>query len=170
MDTQNITILGIGNLLLKDEGLGIIALKKLEERYIFPPNVRLIDGGVLGLGLLGVLTESDVVIVLDAIKNGAKPGTVLRIAHGQIPSRLRAKNSLHQIDFLETLAVCELLDKTPHCVILGIEPKEITTVEMDLSQEVWASMELLIGMVLEELRGLGIVPIERGKDVPCHSC
>ncbi|MFN3533847.1 MAG: HyaD/HybD family hydrogenase maturation endopeptidase [Desulfatiglandales bacterium] len=159
--TQRITILGIGNLLLKDEGLGIHALKTLEERYDFPPQVRLVDGGVLGLGLLSVLSESEFLIVLDAVKNGERPGTVYRIDEKEIPTRIRAKNSLHQIDFLETLAASELIGKRPKCTILGIEPKDIESVDIELSPEVADAMEELIGLVILELHNRGIVPMEK---------
>jgi len=158
---QKITILGIGNLLLKDDGLGIHALHLLKERYEFPEGVELVDGGVLGLGLMGVLTESEYVIVLDSIKNGGSPGQLHRVQDPQILTRMRAKNSLHEIDFLETLSACELLGKRPRCVILGIEPKEIYQVDMELSKEVLSSMEPLIQLVIQELNALGIAPKER---------
>lgn len=166
---MKITILGIGNLLLKDEGIGIHALRRLEERYTFPPEVELVDGGVLGLGLLSVFSNSDLVLVLDAVKNGQEPGSVYRIEDKDIPLRMRAKNSLHQIDFLETLCASELIDMRPKCLIFGIEPKEIESVGMDLSPEVEGSMEELLKMVIEELKHFGIESKEKG-DVPCHPC
>jgi hydrogenase maturation protease len=151
--SPKVTILGIGNLLLKDDGLGIHALELLKERYEFPQGVELVDGGVLGLGLMGVLTEAEYVIVLDSIKNGGRPGQIYRIQDPDIITRMRGKNSLHEIDFLETLSACELLGKRPRCVILGIEPKEIYQVDIQLSQEVFESMEDLIQLAIQELKG-----------------
>jgi len=159
--SPKVTILGIGNLLLKDDGLGIHALELLKERYEFPQGVELVDGGVLGLGLMGVLTEAEYVIVLDSIKNGGRPGQIYRIQDPDVITRMREKNSLHEIDFLETLSACELLGKRPRCVILGIEPKEIYQVDIQLSQEVFESMEDLIQLVIQELKDLGIRPKER---------
>ena len=72
---MHITIMGVGNLLLTDEGFGIHVVKLLEEHYEFPQNVSVIDGGVLGLNLLGVISEADQLIVIDAVKNGEAPGS-----------------------------------------------------------------------------------------------
>lgn len=166
---MRITILGIGNLLLKDEGVGIHALRRLEERFKFPPMVELVDGGVLGLGLLHILSNSDMVIVLDAVKNGKRPGSLYRIDDKGLSVRFRAKNSLHQIDFLETLFASELIGKRPKCVVFGIEPKDILSVDMNLSPEVESSMDALIDLVLLELKAYGIVPEEKYY-VSCDSC
>lgn len=166
---MRITILGIGNLLLKDEGIGIHALRRIEGKYRFPPEVELVDGGVLGLGLLHTLSNSDIVIVLDAIKNGKTPGSLYRIDDKELSIRVRAKNSLHQIDFLETLFASELIGKRPKCVVIGIEPKDTSSVDMNLSPEVEGAMDGLIEMVLLELKNHGIVPEERF-NVPCDTC
>jgi hydrogenase maturation protease len=150
-DIMQITIMGVGNLLLTDEGFGIHVVKLLEERYEFPQNVSVIDGGVLGLNLLGVISEADHLIVIDAVKNGKAPGTLYRIDGKSIPERIRAKNSLHQVDFLETLTLCQALDKTPETVILGVEPKDIETLGIDLTQTTLKKVDETIEMVLAEL-------------------
>ncbi len=148
---MRITIMGVGNLLLTDEGFGIHVVKLLEEHYEFPQNVSVIDGGVLGLNLLGVISEADQLIVIDAVKNGEAPGSLYRIERESIPERVRAKNSLHQVDFLETLTLCQALDKTPETVILGVEPEDIETLGIDLTQTTLKKVDKMIEMVLAEL-------------------
>ena len=107
----NITVLGIGNILLTDEGFGVRVVEKLYETYEFPDHVDLVDGGVLGINLLGVIAEAQHLIVVDAVKNRQPPGTLYRLEKDELPERILLKNSLHQTDFLETLTLCQAIDK-----------------------------------------------------------
>lgn len=152
---RHIMVLGVGNILFTDEGVGIHAVESLRERYEFAPNVSLEDGGVLGMNLLGVISEADHLIVVDAIKNGKEPGTLYRLEGEEIPKRVFAKNSLHQVDLLEALTLCQVLDKTPETVIVGVEPKDIQTVGLELTPPVRERVDDLILMVLGELDRLG---------------
>lgn len=156
MNKKAITILGIGSILFRDEGFGIRVVQRLEELYEFPENVTLVDGGVLGMNLLGIMSEADHLIVIDAIRNRGRPGTVYRLEGDEIPSRIRAKNSLHQIDFLETLTLCQALDRVPETVILGVEPEDIETLDVNLTPTLQARVEQVTEMVLQELTRLGI--------------
>lgn len=169
---SRITILGVGNLLFRDEGVGVRVVERLLQRYEFPENVRLVDGGVLGLGLLGVISETDHLIVVDAIRNQGEPGTLYRLEGDEVPKRLYAKNSLHQVDLLETLAVAPALDHEPETVILGVEPEDIESLSIELSPPVQDAVEPLVEKVLRELARLGAVAREKGAvgDVPCHTC
>jgi len=148
-------VLGVGNLLFTDEGVGIHAVEALLERYEFPENVSIEDGGVLGMNLLGIISEADQLIVVDAIKNGGAPGALHRLAGDEIPKRILAKNSLHQVDLLEALTLCQALDKVPETVIVGVEPEDIETLGLELTPPVQEKMDDLIAMVLRELDRLG---------------
>lgn len=149
-------VLGVGNLLLTDEGVGIHAIETLLERYEFPENVSIEDGGVLGMNLLGIISEADQLIVVDAIKNGGAPGALHRLAGDEIPKRILAKNSLHQVDLLEALTLCQALDNVPETVIVGVEPEDIETLGLELTPTVRERMDDLIAMVLRELDRLGV--------------
>ena len=116
----DVMVLGVGCILYTDEGFGVRVVEKMEALYEFSDNVLLVDGGVLGINLLGVISKPDHLIVVDAIRNKGKPGDLYRLAGDQIPQRIRAKNSLHQVDFLEALTLCQALDKVPETVIIGI--------------------------------------------------
>lgn len=149
-------ILGVGNILFRDEGFGIRVVETLQERYEFPDNVSLTDGGVLGVGLLGIISEADHLIVIDAIRNKGKAGDLYRLEGQAIPDRIRAKNSIHQIDFLEALTLCQALDKVPETVILGAEPEDIESLDLELTPVIREKIEPVIAMVLAEMDRLNI--------------
>ncbi len=148
-------ILGVGSILFSDEGFGIRVLEKLQTLYEFPENVSLVDGGVLGLNLLGVISDADHLIVIDAVRGKGMPGDLYRLEGDAIPARIRAKNSLHQIDLLEALTFCQVLDKVPETVILGVEPEDIETLSTELTSVIHAKIDPMIHMILAELERLG---------------
>ena len=151
-----VMVLGIGCILYSDEGFGVRVVEKMQACYEFSENVLLVDGGVLGINLLGVISKPDHLIVVDAIRNQGKPGDLYRLEGDQIPQRIRAKNSLHQVDFLEALTMCQALDKVPETVIIGVEPEDIETQSLELTTAVQAQVDPVIEMVLAELERLGV--------------
>ncbi|OQY47417.1 MAG: hydrogenase expression/formation protein, partial [Desulfobacteraceae bacterium 4572_87] len=88
MNEKQITVLGVGNILFTDEGVGVRVLERLNEQYDFPSNVAMVDGGVLGMNLLGTISEADHLIVIDAVRNGQEPGTLYRLEGEEIPQRV----------------------------------------------------------------------------------
>ena len=155
-DQPRITILGVGNILLSDEGVGVRVVERLNGAYTFPDNVQVLDGGVLGMRLMGVIGNTDILIVVDAVKNSKAPGTLYRLADEQIPRRVLAKQSMHQIDLPEVLALCATIDKNPRTVVVGIEPEDISTMAVELTPAIAARVEDLVAMVLAELDRLGV--------------
>lgn len=164
-------ILGVGNKLLTDEGFGVHVVEKLTDRYEFDDNVSVVDGGVLGIHLLGTMSEADELIVVDVIRNGGEPGTRYRIDHEDIPNRVRAKNSLHQIDFLEALTLCQALDHVPRTTIIGVEPVDIESQGIELTPTIAEQIDPIVDRVLEELDRLGASWRRKGagENVPCNS-
>ena len=153
----DITVLGIGNILLTDEGFGVRVIEKLYETYEFPDNVAIVDGGVLGINLLGVIAEAQHLIVVDAVKNKQPPGTLYRLEKDELPERILLKNSLHQTDFLETLTLCQVIDKVPQTtVVLGVEPADITTHSVEMTPVVAARVDDMMDHVVAELGRLGV--------------
>ena len=154
--SSQVMILGVGSILYSDEGFGVRVVQEMQKRYAFPENVSVVDGGVLGVNLLGVISQPDHLIVVDVIRNKGKPGDLYRLSGKQIPERIRAKNSLHQVDFLEALTLCQALDKVPETVIIGVEPEDIETLSIELTPTTQSRLDEVIGMVLAELDHLGI--------------
>jgi hydrogenase maturation protease len=163
-----VMILGIGNLLFRDEGFGIRVISRILDTFSFPDRVSVEDGGVLGVNLLGIISGADHLIVVDAVRNRGNPGDLYRLDGKAVPERIRAKNSLHQVDFLEALTLCQALDKVPETVIIGVEPEDIETLSTELTPVVEARVEDAVRMVTDELDRLG-VPYCRGAQ-PHVSC
>jgi hydrogenase maturation protease len=160
----DVMILGIGSVLYSDDGFGIRVAKRLENGFDFPDRVQVVDGGVLGINLLGVISKPKHLIVVDTMRNGGPPGELYRVEGEAIPERIRAKNSLHQVDFLEALTLCQALDHVPQTVIIGVEPADIETLGLAMTPPVRDQVEPAIRMVLAELDRLQ-VPYRR-KDKP----
>lgn len=149
-------VLGVGNVLLTDEGAGVWALRRLEAGYDFPPNVKLVDGGVLGLSLTGMMMDSDRVVVIDTVRGGDEPGTLYRFEWESKPAHIQYKDSLHQIDLMETMGTLALLDQAPRVVVLGVEYQDINNWGMELTPPVTKALPALVQLVIDELRGLGL--------------
>lgn len=153
---QQILIMGLGCILLSDEGFGVRVINELNKRYVFPEHVSVVDGGVLGIHLMGVMSGADRIIVVDAVKNNLKAGTLSRMKKEDFPERIRVKDSLHQVDFLEALTLMKALDKSPDVTIIGIEPNDIATLATELTPPVLEKVENALDMVLRELDSLGV--------------
>jgi len=154
-NSQRIVVLGVGNVLLSDEGVGIRVLRELAARYEFPANVRLVDGGVLGLSLTGTFMDADHVIVIDAVRGGLEPGTVYRFPWQAKPEHVQYKDSLHQIDLMETMALLPLVGDPPQVVVLGVEYEDIDNWGLTLTPKVEQAVEPLVELALKELAALG---------------
>ncbi len=156
-DSKNILVLGLGNILLRDEGIGVRVVERLMAEYDFPPNVTLLDGGVRGMILMDPIIASDSVVVIDAVVNDHPPGTLYRLDGDDLRLSLAFKNSVHDMDFLETLCCCELISgKRPSAVIVGIEPKDYQSDPLvELSPELIAKIPEMMRMALDEITAAG---------------
>ncbi len=156
---DRIVVLGVGNTLLKDEGVGVRAVEELQKRYLFPENVSLVDGGTQGLWLMSTIQQADRLIVVDAVLGKEAPGTLYRLEKDDLPKALRLKVSAHDSDLVEALNLCGLLDQAPKSVVVvGIEPADITPYGIELTPVLVERMDLLVEAVLGELKVLGVVP------------
>jgi len=156
---ERIIVLGVGNILLRDEGIGVRVVEELQRRYSFPENVRLVDGGTQGLWLMSTIQEADRLVVVDAILGRGEPGTLYRLERDDLPKGLRAKQSAHDSDLVEALNLCNLLESGPKSVVVvGVEPENIQPFGLEMTDAVAAKVDELIDMVLGELRLLGVEP------------
>lgn len=152
---DNITVLGVGNILYCDDGVGIRVIEKLEAEYEFPDNVILVDGGVLGINLLGIISQAGKLLVVDTVMNKGNPGDLHRLENHEIPNRILAKNSLHQVDMIEALTLCKALDHVPETTVIGIEPKDLNSLSEYLTPTIESRLEDLTQKVLDELLTMG---------------
>lgn len=148
-------VLGIGNLLIGDEGVGCLAIEALGQRYTMPPEVECVDGGTAGFELLSMLDNKEHVILIDALRDDREPGTVIMVEGDQVPRAFLARTTPHQLGICDVLAAAQLTDIMPrHLTLYGIEPKQLD-VGIGLSPEVRAGMEKTIRAVVEQLRHYG---------------
>jgi hydrogenase maturation protease len=157
VDTPLILVLGVGNLLMSDEGAGVHLINMLERGFTFSANVRLLDGGTLGVRLLDPISQSSFLIVADVAVRGKPPGTVCRLTLDDVRSAvgIAAKNSMHQVSFTETLALAEMMEILPPTVIVAIEPQDIQTLRTELTPAVAEKMNDLAGQILKEIKAAG---------------
>ncbi|HHW40263.1 MAG TPA: hydrogenase maturation protease [Syntrophomonadaceae bacterium] len=144
-------VVGIGNLLLKDEGVGVHVIRALEKRAL-PPDVELIDGGTAGADLLPYLSGAEKIIIVDALMGGGEPGAIYCLTPDDCePQEEGVSISLHDLGVLVVLKDLELLEgrKTP-VLIIGIEPKELGW-GMELTPEVAASLPRVIELIEREI-------------------
>ncbi len=154
-------VLGLGNILLSDEGVGIHVVRLLRERYEFPQEVEVMDGGTLGLDLLPYVEDAQRLLIVDAVQMDAPPGTVLRLEGEEVMAIFRMQISPHQMGVHDLLAAARLLDRYPDQVVLwGVQPA-VLDVGLELSPSVAAQVETLAHNVLAELQQWGIQPTRR---------
>jgi len=147
---NDILILGIGNILLKDEGVGVHVVSKLKEIPL-PDNVEVLDGGTAGLDLTDFIANRKKVIVIDAVKAGDKPGTIYRLTEKNLNIKPKAIMSFHEIDFLDALHMSEVMgDKPKETIVIGIEPKDMSD-GIELSPEIKERIPSIIEVVMKEL-------------------
>ena len=152
---KNILILGTGNVLLKDEGLGVKALEYMRDAYSIPPELTLVDRGVGGLSLISVIRGHNPVIIIDAIRKNGPPGTPYRIRGEKKLLRSGFKIlSLHGLGIKELLALSDMEGKK-EIVIIGMEPLEVSG-GLDLSPLVQSRLPLLLELLRKELKRFGI--------------
>ena len=121
--TAPITVLGIGNILLQDDGFGLKALSCLQEAYDFPAHVTLLDGGTLGTELTYFLRDTKRLVVLDAVAGGQPPGTWYEFAGSAVEAYFTHKISLHDVGLRDVLATMAFTGRpVPETVIFGVEP------------------------------------------------
>lgn len=153
-------VLGIGNLLLGDEGAGIRVVEELGARYAMPPEVEAIDGGTMGLELLPYLAGRRFLMIVDAVRTGAPPGTVVRLELAGSSGFFRERISPHQIGIAEVLSVAALTGDLPgRIVLIGVVPEELAT-GLALSSEIASKILVMADMVAAELAAAGF-PLAR---------
>jgi hydrogenase maturation protease len=147
---KHILILGVGNLLLGDEGVGVHVAQRMMAMAM-PPEVQVVEGGTDGFGLVNVITEADRMILIDAVKGGGQPGSIYRFEIEDCPPYPDIfKTSVHQISILEVINLSSLIGATPRTTIIGIEPACVE-MGMELSPQIEAKIPRIIQMVTEEV-------------------
>lgn len=152
-------ILGIGNVLLGDEGFGVHFVRWLSGQYLFPGSVRIVDGGVLGYGLLDTVCDCGHLLVIDAIRPGDEPGAIYRLTREELEARNPPAASAHEVAFMDVLCKAELMGEAPGVVFLCIVPGCCADMDLEMSPGMREKFPVVAELLLHELRNLGIEPL-----------
>jgi hydrogenase maturation protease len=163
-----VLVLGLGNVLLGDDGLGAAAVARLEREYRVSPDVHLEDGGTLGLSLLGLLAESEHVILVDAVRADGPPGTLVRLDGADVNDAVRDRLSPHQVGVADLLEATRLIERYPASVtLLGLVPDTIALAVVR-SSVVDDKLDELVAAIVSEVQSLGHEMVRERESVGGH--
>lgn len=149
-------VLGLGNILLSDEGVGVRVVERLQASYALPEDVEILDGGTAGMDLLDAIAGREVLIVADAVRVDAPPGTVLRLEDDEVHAYFGARLTPHQLGLCDLLATLRLTDESPkRIVVVGIAP-ECLELGLELSDSADRACDYAVGEIVAELAALGL--------------
>ena len=152
---MNILVLGVGNVLLTDEGIGVRTVETLLGEYKFPNNVDVVDGGTAGMELVEIIANREHVILIDAVNTGADVGTIVTLVDEEVPALFRSRISPHQLGISDLLGVMALTVETPkHFTLFGVVPFSMAT-GVELSHQMLPLKNILVANVISKLEELG---------------
>lgn len=159
---MRVVVLGVGNILMSDEGVGVHAVTALAERYDFPECVEIIDGGTSGMDCLDRIADADLLLIADCMrKAGKQPGDITRIADDEINAWFKTKISPHQVGLSDVLAACCFHGMSPKKVVLvGVQPESFET-SMELTPKVAAVLDQVIDRLLAEIAEMGVAALPK---------
>jgi hydrogenase maturation protease len=158
---MRIVVLGIGNILMSDEGVGVRTVEELARRYDLPPEIEVIDGGCSGMEMLDDLARADHVIIADAVEAGVSPGSIVVLRGDEVPAFFTAKLSPHQVGLCDVLAALKLTDESPESLtLIGVQPVSLD-LAMELSPQIAAILPSVVARVVDELVARGVRPALR---------
>lgn len=153
---RNVLILGVGNLLMTDDGFGVHVINALRE-IPFPPNITLVEAGIVSHQLLPDFHAADFLIFVDAVEAGDKPGSIFRFRPEDMRFMTNIKASLHDMSLIDVLNMTELTGNRPETIIIAVQPKDVKSCSMELNDEIKAVIPRVIELVIEELKKRGVL-------------
>jgi len=168
MKTKKTGILGIGNLLMGDDGFGVQCVEQLTRNYTLPENLTVLDGGTAGIMLAPFLEEVDIVYILDAVDLQDEPGSIHRFSDGDVQSGdIQTRMSPHQVGLLEILELCKLRGKAPERVEMITVVPENLSLGIGLSPRIQPKVNEVLDILLDCLVSDGIVLQKKGNITEC---
>lgn len=150
-------VIGVGNILLCDEGIGIHVVRELSSRE-GPPGVEYLDGGVAGATLLNLVEGEGRVVLVDAVDAPFPPGTVVRMTPGELAGHGSTAWSLHDLNLSDILAMMQLRETLPEMILLGVVPADIESYSLDLSEPLAARFGEIVEKVRSEIAAFAASP------------
>lgn len=156
MGGPRVLVLGVGSTLMGDDGVGVWAVRALVDAYEIPAQVRIVDGGVAGMRLLGEIGEAAFLLIVDAAKWGGAPGSIYRLERKALPARQGPFFSAHEIGVAELLSVLDFTGKLPRTRVIGVEALDTETIRLELSEPLLAALPEVVAAIVEELADIGV--------------
>lgn len=153
-ENNAVTILGVGNILLADEGFGVHFVRWLAGRYQRSVGVRIIDGGTLGHALIDIICSCDHLIVIDVLKAKDTPGSIYRFTAEEMQEHMPPPTTAHEVTFFDVLFKAELMGELPETRFLCIVPQNYGEMNMEMTgvlRERFPAMEKLLFAELSRL-------------------
>jgi hydrogenase maturation protease len=149
-------VVGAGTIIFQDEGVGVFAQKFIEQNYTFEDDVTMVDGGVLGFQLMTYYQDYDRVLILDTITIEDEAGSIYNMPASELLGLGSYKQTAHEVEIVEMLEICSLLDKMADVNIIGIVPEDIQSVNVGLSEGIKKKFTSFVDTALGELEKSGI--------------
>ena len=153
---MRLAIVGAGTIIFKDEGVGVYAQKYIEKNYEFEADVTLVDGGVLGFQLMTYYQDYDKVLILDTITMEDEVGSIYNLPANEMLGLGSYKQTAHEVEIVEMLEICSVLEKMAEVNIIGIIPEDIISVHIGLSDKMKEKFFQFVDAAMTELDKSGI--------------
>lgn len=148
---RKVLILGVGNILLGDDGFGVHLINSLADTP-FPPNVQVLEAGTVSHQLIPLFRELDHLIIIDVVEAGDTPGSLFRFSPEDLQYTKEQMVSLHQISLVDVLTMAELTGGKPKTVIIAVQPKDVSNWSLELTEPVKAVIPKVKELIFEELK------------------
>ena len=156
MNNQGVLILGVGNILMTDEGFGVRAVEYLQQHYAWPEHVSLEDGGTMGLRLMSTLMDCDKLVVLDVVLGPEAPGATYLLEGEDLRKSLSFRDSMHQTDLVDTLITCQMAGHKVDAIVVGLQPFDYHTMQPELTPQAAALLPQFCRKVVTLLQERGL--------------
>lgn len=169
-DAQKIVLMGVGNILLSDEGLGVHIVNELAAEYEFSQNLRVVDGGALSAHLIPTIKDADILLIVDCLDAKDEPASVYRFTYDDIKTRnTEVKTSMHQFSIMEILDMAKTMGYSPHTIVIGVQPEDIRTLNIGCTEAISAKFPFVKDLVVKELEKLGVTARKRKVKLPVRT-
>lgn len=149
-------VIGVGNLLFCDDGIGVIAASYLQKNFSFSPELEILDGGTLGFNLIDYFVNYDNVFIIDTISVNDEVGSIYRIPSTELLGSNGYKNTAHEVEVLQMIEACELYERQADITIFGIVPQDIYTTQIGVSEYLKLKFDMLIETIIQGIEELDI--------------
>ncbi|WP_456322934.1 HyaD/HybD family hydrogenase maturation endopeptidase [Hydrogenimonas sp.] len=166
MALPSTVVIGIGNILFKDEGVGVYVAKYIEENFDFYPAIDIVDGGTLGFRLMSYYQSYERVLILDTVSIKDTPGSIYNLPAKELLGLGAYRNTAHEVEVVEMLEICSMLEKIAEVSVIGMVPEDIDTVEISLSDTVKTALPAMAAEAIRELGSKGFeASVKKGKSL-----